>query len=61
MRGGECVTAVLLAGGGGFSAGGGQTLTSLPKAFATDAQFAGQLGFGHVFLMFQYKMLEVIL
>ena len=50
---------------GGFAAAAflafdAQTLTAFPQAFATDTEFACQLGFGHVVLVFENEVLEVV-
>src|SRR5690606_15380494 len=45
---------------GGLLARNAQALTAFPEALAADAQLVGQLGFGHMLLVFQHKMLEVV-
>src|SRR5690349_4436089 len=49
-----------LAGHPGLAPWNAQALTAFPQAFATDPELASQLGFGHVVLMLENEMLEVV-
>lgn len=55
------LTADLGVRGAGFLARNAEALAAFPQALAADAQFACQLGFGHMLLMFEHEVLEVIL
>ena len=44
----------------GFATRNTQPLAAFPQAFTTDAQFAGQFGFGHMLLVLKDEMLEII-
>ncbi len=48
------------AGGPALAPRDTQALTTFPQAFAADTELAGQLGLGHVVLVFEYKVLEVV-
>ena len=48
------------AGDSAFAAWDAQALTAFPEALAADAQFASQFGLGHVVLVFEDEMLEVV-
>lgn len=48
------------AGNPGLAPRDTQALAPFPQAFTADAQFARQFGLGHVVLVLQHEMLEVI-
>jgi len=48
------------AGGPGFAPWNAQALAPLPQAFTAHTELAGQFGFGHVVLVLEHEMLEVV-
>ena len=50
-----------LAGSPALAPRDAQALATFPQALAADAELAGQLGLGHVVLVFENEVLEIIL
>ena len=58
----RCAGGNKLPGGAtGLAPRNAQALTAFPQAFAADAELARQFGLGHVVLMLEHEMLEVVL
>jgi hypothetical protein len=55
------LSGLLVGGRAGLAPWNAQALATFPQTFAADAEFAGQFGFGHVILVFENKMLEIVL